>query len=309
VSSTLTVDGLGVWDEAPSGLTNGHTVGLWTGAGTLLAYASVATGTLVDSTSTDGEWRFETISPVVLSPGSYVIGGTYLTSDPDLVRYFATATTRPEISFVTERECSGGCFGLTFPDSTSGIDDGVFGPNLRISDPDEIISGTVDSSGGTVSTGTTATSSDPVETSVSVPSGTAGGAVVISEEPIGETPPTGFSFLGKQVDISAPAGTVADPLALTFSVYAPGMAPGDVEVFKASVLVGACVGPGADPDPCVESRTAQGSDNVVIVVRTSTASPWNFGVLPEPGLLLQFAAGLLGLAVLDKRRRRAKGNA
>ena len=30
---------------------------------------------------------------------------------------------------------------------------------------------------------------------------------------------------------------------------------------------------------------------------------------PEPGLLLQLASGLLGLAVLDKRRRRVRGNA
>jgi hypothetical protein len=37
-------------------------------------------------------------------------------------------------------------------------------------------------------------------------------------------------------------------------------------------------------------------------------SAWLINV-PEPGLLLQLASGLLGLAVLDKRRRRAKGNA
>jgi hypothetical protein len=85
------------------------------------------------------------------------------------------------------------------------------------------------------------------------------------------------------------------------------MAPGDIEIFKAATQVGACVNPGADPDPCVESRTAQGPDNVLIVVRTSTASPWNFGTLPEPGLLLQLGAGLIGLAIFDKRRRRANG--
>ena len=80
------------------------------------------------------------------------------------------------------------------------------------------------------------------------------------------------------------------------------MDPGDIEIFKAGVLVDPCVGAGADPNPCVESRTPQGANNTVIVVRTATASPWN---LPEPGLLLQLASGLLGLALLDKRRRRA----
>jgi hypothetical protein len=169
----------------------------------------------------------------------------------------------------------------------------------------ESTSDIVDTGGGTVSTGTTATSSDPVETSVTVPPGTAGGVVVISEGAITETPPRGFNFLGQQVDITAPDGTTANPLVLTFSVFAPGMDPNDLEIFKATVLVGPCVAAGADPDPCVESRTAQGADNVVIAVRTSMASPWNFGMLPEPGLLLQLASGLLGLALLDRHRRNA----
>ncbi len=39
---------------------------------------------------------------------------------------------------------------------------------------------------------------------------------------------------------------------------------------------------------------------------TPTATPTPS---PEPGLLLQLVSGLLGLVVLDKRRRRAKGNA
>jgi hypothetical protein len=34
---------------------------------------------------------------------------------------------------------------------------------------------------------------------------------------------------------------------------------------------------------------------------------WRVDLLPEPGLLLQLASGLLGLIVLDKRRRRANG--
>jgi hypothetical protein len=269
---------------------------------------SVVTGTSVSSTSTDGEWRFESISPAVLGPGNYVIGATYVTSDTDLVRVGVTRTTSPEITFVDDRQCSGGCSGLTFPTSASGFS-AFFGPNLLLTpaDPtDEMTHGTVSTAGGTISTGTTASSSNPVETSVTVPSGTAGGDVVITEGPVTETPPGGFSFLGQQVDITAPDGTVANPLVFTFSAYAPGIDPNDVEIFKAAVLVGPCVAPGADPDPCVESRTAQGADNVVIVVRTSTASPWNFGALPEPGLLLQLVSGVLGLALLDKRRRNAR---
>ncbi len=170
-------------------------------------------------------------------------------------------------------------------------------------EPDEA-TGTADGGGGTVSTGTIATSSDPVETSVTVPPGTAGGEVAIYEGAITETPPSGFSFLGQQMDITAPDGTVANPLVLTFSLFAPGMDPDAGEIFKAAVLVADCVDPGgtsAMPDPCVESRTPQGADNIVIVVRTSMASLWN---LPEPGLLLQLASGVLALLVLGNGRRR-----
>ena len=104
------------------------------------------------------------------------------------------------------------------------------------------------------------------------------------------------------MDIIAPDATVADPLVLTFTLFSLGTDPNSVEMFKNGVLIESCTGSGATPDPCVESRAPQGADNTLIVVRTSMASLWN---LPEPGLLLQLASGLLGLAVLDRRRRRA----
>jgi hypothetical protein len=143
---------------------------------------------------------------------------------------------------------------------------------------------------------------------VTVPAGTAGGDVVITEGPITETPPGGFSFLGQQVDITAPDGSIADPLVLTFNLHTSiaGTDPNAVDIFKTGVLVGACTGAGAMPDPCVESRVlgVPVGDNIQIVIRTSTASPWNFGVLPEPGVILQLVAGGVGLAFLNSRRMR-----
>jgi hypothetical protein len=137
-----------------------------------------------------------------------------------------------------------------------------------------------------------------------VPAGAGGGTVTIAEITPTETPPFGFTFFGRQVNITAPTATVADPLVLTFNLHSStaGTDPNAVEVLKAGVLVGACTGEGATPDPCVESRALTG-DNIQIVIRTSTASPWNFG--PEPGLLLQLAPGVLALLALDKRRRSA----
>jgi hypothetical protein len=171
----------------------------------------------------------------------------------------------------------------------------------------ETANGTV-ASGGSVSTGDTASSTDPVETTVTVPNG---GTVTISEDAVGVPSLATFAFLDQQADITVdPDGSIAEPLVLTFSLFAPGIVPSTVEIFKGdpAVEVADCTDPGgtsAAPDPCVESRTAQGADNTVIVVRTSTASPWNFGALPEPSLLLQLVSGLLGMMVLDKRRRKA----
>jgi hypothetical protein len=131
--------------------------------------------------------------------------------------------------------------------------------------------------------------------------------VEIDETAPTETAPSGFTFLGQQVNITAPAATVGNPLVLTFNLHSSiaGTDPNAVEIFKAAVLVGACTGTGATPDPCIESRALVG-DNIQIVVRTSTASPWNFGTLPEPSAILQLVAGGIGLAFLNKRRLRRK---
>ena len=116
----------------------------------------------------------------------------------------------------------------------------------------------------------------------------AGGTVTIDEGATTVSSPTGFTFLGQQVDITVdPDGTIAEPLVLTFSIFAPGIDPSTIAIFKGdpAVEVADCADPGgtsATPDPCVESRAPQGADNALIVVRTSTASPWNFGVSTAP---------------------------
>jgi hypothetical protein len=111
-----------------------------------------------------------------------------------------------------------------------------------------------------------------------VPVGTGGGTVTIDEIAPTEAPPSGFTFVGQQVDITAPTASVGDPLILTFNLHSSiaGTDPNAIEIFKAGVLVGACTNPGATPDPCVESRTLIG-DGIQIIIRTSTASTWNFG--------------------------------
>lgn len=128
-----------------------------------------------------------------------------------------------------------------------------------------------------------ATQLDPVETSVVAPSG---GAISISETNTQVPPVSGYSIVGQQIDISAPAATTADPLHIEFLVDVPaGIDPEDykdtVDVTRAvppgvPVVVPPCsnVVPGtADPDPCVEQRLVEG-DDAKIVVLTSAASRW-----------------------------------
>jgi hypothetical protein len=102
--------------------------------------------------------------------------------------------------------------------------------------------------------------------------------VEIAETAATEIPPSGFAFVGQQVDITAPDASTAEPLVLTFNLHTSiaGIDPNAVDIFKDGVLVGACTGAGAVPDPCVESRILIG-DEIQVVVRTSTASLWNFG--------------------------------
>jgi len=133
VSSTITIDGLGLFDVDPAGLTETHQVGIWDNSGTLLASTTVTSGsTFVTSVSGAGDWLFNSITPLVLAPGTYVVSGFYATS-ADSVMANATIVTDPRISFLASRASTEGAFaeagvyGLVEP--------GVFGANLRVQAP------------------------------------------------------------------------------------------------------------------------------------------------------------------------------
>jgi hypothetical protein len=131
--------------------------------------------------------------------------------------------------------------------------------------------------GGTLTTdgeGNGATANDPVETTVTHPSG---GAISIREGPDAAAE---FGFIGQRVELDVnPDGTVANPLLITFlidsSVIPAGQNHNTIQVLKDGVAVPPCTGASATPDPCVESRQAVGLD-AQIVVRSSSASDWDF---------------------------------
>ena len=87
--------------------------------------------TPVASTAADGEWLFNSIAPVILTPGNYVIGaynpGSPLCATCDRFRFSTTATESPLITFIEARDTPGNAF----PNGpVSSRNDGYFGPNL-----------------------------------------------------------------------------------------------------------------------------------------------------------------------------------
>jgi hypothetical protein len=137
--------------------------------------------------------------------------------------------------------------------------------------------------GATLSTGTTADDDAPVVTGVTLPP-TTGGAVTIAETPVVGSAPSGFTFIGQQVDITAPAASGPEqPLQLVFEVAASALPAGttaaNLEVFRNGTRVPACTGPAghAVPSPCVSNRETIGNGNARITVLTVAASRWNFG--------------------------------
>ena len=144
---------------------------------------------------------------------------------------------------------------------------------------------------GTVSTGSTPTPEDPIETTVVAPNAS---TITIAESTISQGTPTGYQFLGSEsvVRVSEPS-TAANPFVLSFSIdgsllSANGATTDTVEVFRNGAIVPACVDPSqavADPDPCWFERVPIGSGGVRIGVYTSNASRWNIGVSTVSGLL------------------------
>ena len=132
--------------------------------------------------------------------------------------------------------------------------------------------------GGTIATTTDPpSSSNPVTAAVTTADG---GAVTISQ--VAPSPaPTGYTFFGEQVQITAPqASDPTKPLVLAFAIDASLVPAGEtaasIVVFRNGVALGDCA---TSPFPCVSSRTTLTGGGVAITVKTLAASTWNFGVV------------------------------
>ncbi len=144
--------------------------------------------------------------------------------------------------------------------------------------------------GGRVTTdpdGTGPTSTSPLTTSVTVPSGSTGDSVTIAQTASTEAAPATYSFLGQQVDITAPVATASRPLVIAFRID-PSLMAGHTfadftlsraEGTESSAVIADCTNPGAGiaaPNPCVvRSFATDGSGDLLLTAYTSQASHWN----------------------------------
>jgi cysteine-rich repeat protein len=129
---------------------------------------------------------------------------------------------------------------------------------------------------------------DPVESSVTL---SVAGDVTISESTaLGSiTFGDGVETVGPSVTITAPAGTVADPITLVFEIHSSLLPDGEtfetLGVFRNGVLLPECpVDGGGLPiltagvvEECISARALQFPDTVELTVLTVQASLWSFG--------------------------------
>ena len=139
VASSTVISGLGIFDAGSNGLINAHEVGLWTSTGTLLTSATVDnSANVVASASSLGDWLETPITPLALTPGSYVLGAYFLNIDnssEDRGVLFATASPISGITYTDWKFGSSPTFGFPVADAGgSASSAGLFGPMAFVSD-------------------------------------------------------------------------------------------------------------------------------------------------------------------------------
>ena len=128
VNSSITVTGLGVFDDASDGLNVSHDVGLWDASGNLLTWTTVPAGTVAPL---NGYYRMAAISGYALTAGNvYYVGSVNGIDNDGWLQDPSTLIAAPEITYLSRQfEFSGG--GLVFPDLAGSGSTGYFGGNFE----------------------------------------------------------------------------------------------------------------------------------------------------------------------------------
>ena len=255
--------------------------------------------TSVAAAAGDARASVSWVAPV--SDGGSDITGYMVTAAPGGATASAAAT---ETSATVTGLANGTAYTFTVT-ATNGVGTG---PASAASDPvtpqagappPQTTTKTIPPSGGNATTdpdGTGPTPSDPITTAVTVPPTGSGGSVTIAETAVTTSPPSGYQFVGQQVDITSSAATSAgNPLTIVFTIdssallAATGLSnppPESVDVTRAEsgspAVVLACITatPPIDPDPCISNRQYDGNGDLRITILTGSASHWNTAVKP-----------------------------
>lgn len=129
ISTAGTVTALGMWDEGSAALLNVHTVQLWSDTGTLLASTTVSNSSFaVASGDATGQWLFTTISPLVLTPGTYRVAVGYGVANDDPVRSTTTVVTSIGATYLQEAFTTSSTSTTDFPNNLTH--NPLFGANV-----------------------------------------------------------------------------------------------------------------------------------------------------------------------------------
>jgi hypothetical protein len=131
VNPGFRVNVLGIWDINSDGVGNGHghQVGLWDGAGTLLASTTVDLTASIFLPNGEDRWAVNQIPELILGAGSYTVGALYPNNDADLFTVQAAPfSSIPELVF-GNAVTSGGVNAFVQPTTlTPANNPGYFGP-------------------------------------------------------------------------------------------------------------------------------------------------------------------------------------
>jgi hypothetical protein len=127
VNTSISVTGLGVFDDGQNGLSDSYPIAIFDFAGVSVVSTTVNSGT---TDSLINQFRYSSVAPFALSPGVYYIGALYLTgNDPLLFPGEVTNfSTSPEITFNANAFAIGGT--LSAPFDILDTSPAYFGPNF-----------------------------------------------------------------------------------------------------------------------------------------------------------------------------------
>jgi len=137
---------------------------------------------------------------------------------------------------------------------------------------------------------------DPIETTLTTSLVGGGEVSIFDHHGFGLAGPGPERYIGLQVNATAPAGTVAQPISMEFTIDSsqlqinsyPFEIPSDeLFVYQGGARVLPCdAGLAASPDPCESARSTQ-ADDLHITIRTTTAMnhPWLFAYDLAPSII------------------------